>query len=179
MITIKIARNGINEGLSMLAESPQKFNTWNPYNTFFDPKEETIDKLKTLWHLARLEDGSMERSESFYVPQHLILVMAMMIEGQTLISYPESGVLPGVQSLFFIFVVLLHKETNKNYIINTLSEYMVRQSQLLVLKEILSTDDITIYDFPNEGENISGEKINETLFGMHDYENEIGLFKLK
>lgn len=177
MIELIIKRDGKAEGFSLLVESPQRFNTWNPYNTFFQPKEEEMEIVKELYRESiKVMD---DRYKDLHIPEHTVLTMAYLVHcknGGTF-SFIETACLPGVQSLLMAFIVLLHKRTGANYKINTLSEYMVRCSQVLVAYGIISTDDIKIFDMPNQDSD-DLQDISATIKDCHEYENEIGVFRI-
>lgn len=184
MINITIARDGKASGLTMLAESPHKFSSFNPYNTFFKYTEDDVDELRMMWKEACEMYG--DNYKTYNVPEHLILMMLMMLYGKGAyneVSFPEAGVLPAVQSIFLCFVVVLHNKVLKSKCvdikINTLSEYMVRMSQLLFARGVITNEDIKIFDQDNDGSELTSEEINKILKGCHDYETGIGAFVFK
>jgi hypothetical protein len=69
------------------------------------------------------------------------------------ISFPETGCIPGVQSFLMCIFVAIHNEDPSRVLkIGTISEYMVRMSQLMVAKGILVPgEDIKVFDSPING----------------------------
>jgi len=142
-LTIVVARDGKSEGLSMLAEAPHKFSTFNPYNVYFDPKE--VDYASAL---EDVEWAKRQSKRAFDWPEHL-LMLAVMLHSSSIdtVSFPEAGVIPGAQSAFMMFVVkLLINNPDRNIKINTVSEYMIRMLQVIIASKMLAPEDVAIYD---------------------------------
>jgi hypothetical protein len=173
MIELHIRRDGSNQGFSLLTESPQKFNTFSPYNIFFTPTQEELKLLRRFYKEA--VDFIKGSSSQLHIPEHTALVMAYMIRKDGLFSYVESGAMPGVQSILMTYLILVdnHFENKRKYVLNTVSEYMCRNSQVAVAKGLLKTENIKLFDYPNVENGVKSKDVTDQLINCHEYENDI------
>jgi hypothetical protein len=160
MIKITISRNGMLAGSSII---PTK-DVHNPYFLFgaecTEENQALLDQhlqdAKTLYRKV-YGKSNMGGVIPEFTLRTLLLWQDMRFNDP--ISYPETACIPGVQSfLMCLFVVMQRANPDKDLEIITVSEYMVRMSQLLVTSGELSVDDIEIFDMSTEGltpENIS------------------------
>jgi hypothetical protein len=146
-ISITIQRDGKAEGLTMLAGPVNSFTTFNPFNTFIEVKESDVDSFNnTLSWVKSVSD------RYFHWPQHAILLMIQHSKlDDTTLSFPECGLLPGVQAMMMYYIIKLLLDTpDRKVKIRTVSEYMVRALQLIVASGIFPAEDIEILDQENK-----------------------------
>jgi len=173
MIELHIRRDGTNQGFSLLTESPQRFNTFSPYNIFFKPEEAELKLLKKFYKEA--VDFCSDGSKQMHIPEHTALVMAYMVSHDGLFSYVESGAMPGAQSILMTYLILVdnHFENKRRYVLNTVSEYMCRSSQLAVARGLLKPENIKLLDYPNVEDGVKAKDVTDQLINCHEYENDI------
>jgi hypothetical protein len=145
-LTVTVQRDGKSAGLTMLAESPTRFGTFNPYNTFFDPKELDVDGFKNTMCWAKENSGAQHEW-----PQHGLLLMAQWFTSpQIELSFPECGTLPAVQKAMMYFIAKTVADNPSLVVrIRTLSEYMIRALQVVVARGVLNANEVTILDQDN------------------------------
>lgn len=150
MIKITISRNGMLSGTSIIP-------TRNVHNVYFLFGSECTDENQDL-----LADRMKEANDIYdkvrsnstkggVIPDYSLrtLLLWQHINFKSPISYPETACIPGVQSfLMCLFVAMQRANPDKDLEIITVSEYIVRMSQLLVVAGVLSPDEIEIYDTP-------------------------------
>jgi predicted ATPase len=88
----------------------------------------------------------------FGVSQFLPIIVAdlQLSNNSTLvISQPEIHLHPSVQANIGDYLVKQVKERNKNYIVETHSEYLLNRMRLLIVKEEIQPKDVAVYYFEN------------------------------
>ena len=86
--------------------------------------------------------------------------------GSTLfLAEPEIHLHPSVQSKFGDYIVKQVSETEKNYVIETHSEYFLNRIRLAIVKGELKKEDIKVYFLENNGEDTDVYDINFTKTG--------------
>ena len=155
MIKITVSRNGMLAGTSIIP-------TQNVHNVYFlfgsECSEENqaelglrLDEAKAMHKRVQPSVKTMGGVMPEYILRTLLLWQSFQFRGP--ISYPEAGCIPGVQSFMMcLFVVMQRAYPDADLEIITVSEYMVRMSQLLVAAKELSPDEIQIFDTPIDGE---------------------------
>ncbi|WP_190316095.1 AAA family ATPase [Pseudanabaena sp. UWO310] len=88
----------------------------------------------------------------FGISQFLPIIVAdlQLRDNSTLImSQPEIHLHPSVQANLGDYLVRQVKERNKNYIVETHSEYLLNRMRLLIVKGEISPEDVAVYYFEN------------------------------
>jgi predicted ATPase len=88
----------------------------------------------------------------FGISQFLPIIVAdlQLWDNSTLImSQPEIHLHPSVQANLGDYLVKQVKEKNKNYIVETHSEYLLNRMRLLIVKGEIQPEDVAIYYFEN------------------------------
>jgi predicted ATP-dependent endonuclease of OLD family len=88
----------------------------------------------------------------FGISQFLPIIVAdlQLRDSSTLImSQPEIHLHPSVQANLSDYLVKQVKERNKNYIVETHSEYLLNRMRLLIVKGKIQPEDVAIYYFEN------------------------------
>jgi len=93
----------------------------------------------------------------FGISQFLPILVAdiqLPNDSTLIVSQPEIHLHPSAQSLYGMYITKKIKETNKNYIIETHSEYFLNRLRLEIVKGNLKPSDISIYFFDDSKEDI-------------------------
>ena len=88
----------------------------------------------------------------FGISQFLPIIVAdlQLSNNSTLImSQPEIHLHPSVQANLSDYLVKQVKERNKNYIVETHSEYLLNRMRLLIVKGEIQSEDVAVYYFEN------------------------------
>ncbi|MCX5933927.1 MAG: DUF3696 domain-containing protein, partial [Pseudanabaena sp. LacPavin_0818_WC45_MAG_42_6] len=88
----------------------------------------------------------------FGISQFLPIIVAdlQLRDNSTLImSQPEIHLHPSVQANLGDYLVKQVKERNKNYIVETHSEYLLNRMRLLIVKGEIQPEDVAVYYFEN------------------------------
>jgi predicted ATPase len=88
----------------------------------------------------------------FGISQFLPIIVAdlQLSDNSTLImSQPEIHLHPSVQANLGDYLVKQVKERNKNYIVETHSEYLLNRMRLLIVKGEIKPEDVAVYYFEN------------------------------
>lgn len=104
----------------------------------------------------------------FGISQFLPIVVAdlQLGEGSTLfVAQPEIHLHPGVQAEFGEYMVNRVQEANKNYIIETHSEYLLNRIRLAIVKNQISKDDVKVYYLQYDGEDVKTHRLEFTTDG--------------
>jgi len=159
MIKIIVQRNGEVFGASIIAT---KNAILNPYFLFGEEcKEDNQERLQGYMDEALdvySEIRGKNASKGGVMPEYTLrtILLWQHVNFNTPISYPEIGCIPGIQSFLMVLFAVMNKHNpEKELIIHTVSTTLVRMSQLLVVKEILDTKDIQIYDTATEHDDYS------------------------
>ncbi|WP_055077101.1 DUF3696 domain-containing protein [Pseudanabaena sp. 'Roaring Creek'] len=92
----------------------------------------------------------------FGISQFLPIIVAdlQLSDDSTLImSQPEIHLHPSVQANLGNYLVKQLKERNKNYIVETHSEYLLNRMRLLIVKGEIQPEDVAVYYFENSIKN--------------------------
>jgi predicted ATPase len=92
----------------------------------------------------------------FGISQFLPIIVAdlQLRDDSTLImSQPEIHLHPSVQANLSDYLVKQVKERNKNYIVETHSEYLLNRMRLLIVKGEIQPEDVAVYYFENSIKN--------------------------
>lgn len=159
MIKIIVQRNGEVFGASIIAT---KDAILNPYFLFGEEcKEDNQERLQGYMNEALdLYDKVRGKSASKggVMPEYTLrtILLWQHVNFNAPISYPEIGCIPGIQSFLMVLFAVMNKHNpEKELVIHTISEYMVRMSQLLVVHDIINKEDIQIYDTAPEDDDYS------------------------
>ncbi|WP_028522632.1 AAA family ATPase [Runella limosa] len=117
-------------------------------NKFKGGRFELSVKTQTNSELAALTDVG------FGISQFLPIIVADLQLGDNsclALSQPEIHLHPKIQALFGNFLVNQINHTNKQYIVETHSEYLLNRLRLLLVKGELKPEDIRVYYFENDG----------------------------
>lgn len=120
-------------------------------------------KIKPSSPYASLDDVG------FGISQFLPIIVAdlqMENDSTLIVSQPEIHLHPSVQAKFGDYLVQQINRTNKNYIIETHSEYLINHLRLLVATGELSVDDISVYYLDFDG-------IKSTVYPIHFHPNGV------
>jgi predicted ATPase len=82
------------------------------------------------------------------------------------LSQPEIHLHPKIQALFGNFLANQIKRTNKQYIVETHSEYLLNRIRLLLVKGELKPDDVRVYYFENDGTKSVSHRVEFTTDGQ-------------
>lgn len=159
MIKITVSRNGMLKGTSIVP-------TRDVHNVYFlfgtecseDNQElfsKRMDEANALYKKVRGTDH-----KGGVMPEYCLrtLLLWQHLNFNTAISYPETALIPGVQSyLMCLFVVMQRANPDKDLEIITVSEYIIRMGQLLVAAGEIASDEVQVYDTQPDGE---PEKMN-------------------
>jgi predicted ATPase len=107
----------------------------------------------------------------FGISQFLPIIVAdlQLSEGSTLfVAQPEIHLHPNAQSLFGDYVSKQINKANKNYIIETHSEYFLTKIRILIAKGVLKEQDVAIYYVQNEK---NGAKVCPITFSKDGHIN--------
>lgn len=82
-----------------------------------------------------------------------VIVADIQLEDESIfaISEPEIDLHPSIQANFANYLVKQIKNRNKQYIIETHSEYLLNRIRLLIATGLLNEDDVNVYYFENDG----------------------------
>lgn len=147
MIKLTISRNGMLAGTSII---PTR-DVHNPYFLFGSELAEDnqaklgeyITQAKELY--AKVHSPSMGGVIPEFTLRTILLWQSMHYNGP--LAYPETACIPGVQSfLMCLFTIIQRANPDADIEIITVSEYMVRMSQLLISSGELSADSIQVFD---------------------------------
>ncbi len=92
----------------------------------------------------------------FGISQFLPIIVAdlQLWDNSTLImSQPEIHLHPSVQADLGNYLIKQVKERNKNYIVETHSEYLLKRIRLLIVNEEIQPEDVAVYYFENSIKN--------------------------
>lgn len=104
----------------------------------------------------------------FGISQFLPIVVADLQLGKDstlFVAQPEIHLHPSVQAEFGTYMVNQIKEDNKNYIVETHSEYLLNRIRLAIVKGEIPKEDITIYYLQNDGEAAQSHRLEFTTDG--------------
>jgi AAA15 family ATPase/GTPase len=82
-----------------------------------------------------------------------------------LLAEPETHLHPSIQSKFGDYLINQIKNTDKNYIIETHSEYLLNRLRLAIVKGELKKEDLKVYFLENDGEDTAVSNIEFTKSG--------------
>lgn len=105
----------------------------------------------------------------FGISQFLPIVVADLQLGEEstlFVAQPEIHLHPSVQAQFGDYMVNQIKESNKNYIIETHSEYLLNRIRLAIVKKEIAREDVKIYFLQNDGEDTQTHKLEFTTDGQ-------------
>jgi len=120
-------------------------------------------KIKPSSPYASLDDVGFGISQ--FLP---IIVADLQLENDStlIVSQPEIHLHPSVQAKFGDYLVQQINRTDKNYIIETHSEYLINHLRLLVATGELSVEDISVYYLDFDG-------IKSTVYPIHFHPNGV------
>ncbi|MCP4213407.1 MAG: AAA family ATPase, partial [bacterium] len=93
----------------------------------------------------------------FGISQFLPIIVADLQLGKNstlLVAQPEIHLHPSVQAQLGNYMCRQIKESNKNYIVETHSEYLLNRVRLAIVKGEIPQDDVKIYYLDNDGEDV-------------------------
>ena len=185
MITIKIQRDG-NLPKGSVSAFPSR-DVHFPYGLFMEYRKEEISFAKDLLREIDFAEYACNNNQffstlmlylHFFKPSHLESVLELSSEtpnrgreDKVLVwAYPELALLPGHQSKLMDMFSVLNRYKDVNVV--TLSEYMVRKSQVLVMDKkspfFLSMDEIKLYEIYGSKDENSLEELIEVDFSVPD-----------
>lgn len=98
----------------------------------------------------------------FGISQFLPIIVAdlqLPIDSTLFVAQPEIHLHPSVQSLFGDYLVDQINTTNKNYVVETHSEYLLNRIRLAIVKGQLKEDELSIYFVENKADDAILHKI--------------------
>lgn len=104
----------------------------------------------------------------FGISQFLPIVVADLQlgdESTLFVAQPEIHLHPSVQADFGSYLVNQVKASNKNYIIETHSEYLLNRIRLAIVKGEIPKEDVKIYYLQNDGEDTQTHPLEFTTDG--------------
>jgi predicted ATPase len=105
----------------------------------------------------------------FGISQFLPIVVADLQLGEEstlFVAQPEIHLHPSVQAEFGNYMVNQIKESKKNYIIETHSEYLLNRIRLAIVKKEIAKEDVKIYLLQNDGEDTQTHQLEFTTDGQ-------------
>jgi predicted ATPase len=105
----------------------------------------------------------------FGISQFLPIVVAdLQLGGEStlFVAQPEIHLHPSVQAEFGNYMVHQIKESKKNYIIETHSEYLLNRIRLAIVKGEIPKDEVKIYYLQNDGEDVHTHQLEFTTDGQ-------------
>ena len=132
-------------------------------NKFKGGRFELAVKTQTNSELATLTDVG------FGISQFLPIIVADLQLGDNsclALSQPEIHLHPKIQALFGNFLANQIKHTQKQYIVETHSEYLLNRIRLLLVKGELKPEDVRVYYFENDGIKTSTYNVEFTKDGQ-------------
>ena len=105
----------------------------------------------------------------FGISQFLPIIVAdLQLDDQSCLalSQPEIHLHPKIQALFGNFLANQIKRTQKQYIVETHSEYLLNRIRLLLVKGELKPEDVRVYYFENDGIKTTTHKIEFATDGQ-------------
>jgi len=76
-----------------------------------------------------------------------------------MVAQPEIHLHPSIQSAFGDYLVKQVKEKQKNYIIETHSEYLLNKIRLKIVKGEIAKEEVSVYFMEHNGEEAKAHKI--------------------
>lgn len=113
------------------------------------------DKQNGVW--ASLTDVG------FGISQFLPIIVADLQLGENstlLVAQPEIHLHPQIQAKFADYLIKMSQEQNKNYIIETHSEYIINRLRLGIVKEEISSDDLKTYYLEKDKKGVKKYDLN-------------------
>lgn len=157
MIKIIVQRSGHIRGASIIATR----DAHNPY--FLFDYGQDAENIK-LFSECLEKTSYYEKTHTGLFPEYTVrTILVAMKWKRPEISYPEVGLIPSMQSVLMELFFELAKATGKDWTIHTVSEYMVRQSQVMVAKNIMPLDFCAVYDTYDPGGEYVPAKLEFTL----------------
>ncbi|MCP5103555.1 MAG: DUF3696 domain-containing protein, partial [bacterium] len=104
----------------------------------------------------------------FGISQFLPIVVADLQLGDNstlFVAQPEIHLHPSVQAEFGTYMANRIKDSNKNYIIETHSEYLLNRVRLAIVKGEIPKDDVKVYYLQNDGEDVHTHRLEFTTDG--------------
>ena len=105
----------------------------------------------------------------FGISQFLPIIVSDLQLGKystLLVAQPEIHLHPGVQAEFGSYMIDRIKDSNKNYIVETHSEYLLNRIRLAIVKGEIPKEDVTIYYFQNDGDETTTHQLEFTTDGQ-------------
>lgn len=105
----------------------------------------------------------------FGISQFLPIIVADLQLGEEstlFVAQPEIHLHPSVQAEFGNYMVNQVKESKKNYIIETHSEYLLNRIRLAIVKGEIPKDEVKVYYLRNEGEDTHTHQLEFTTDGQ-------------
>ena len=132
-------------------------------NKFKGGRFELAVKTQRNSELAALTDVGFGISQ--FLP---IIVADLQLDDQSCLalSQPEIHLHPKIQALFGNFLANQIKHTQKQYIVETHSEYLLNRIRLLLVKGELKPEDVRVYYFENDGIKTTTHKIEFATDGQ-------------
>lgn len=121
---------------------------------------------------VQVKKGGIDTSLSdvgFGISQFLPIIVAdlQLPKSSTLfVAQPEIHLHPSVQSSFGDYLIKQMNSDDKNYVIETHSEYLLNKIRLAIVKEEIKENDVKIYFVDNQSHNNSIHKITFTKKGQ-------------
>lgn len=104
----------------------------------------------------------------FGISQFLPIMVADLQLGEQstlFVAQPEIHLHPSVQAEFGNYMVDQIKSAKKNYLIETHSEYLLNRVRLAIVKGEISKDDVKVYYFQNDGDDVHTHRLEFTTDG--------------
>lgn len=121
--------------------------------------------------LVRVNEGNVLTSLSnvgYSISQFLPIMVAdlqLPNDSTLFLAEPEIHLHPSVQSKFGDYLVKQVADTDKNYIVETHSEYLINKLRLAIVKGELKKEDIKVYFLENNGDDTDVYDIDFTKTG--------------
>lgn len=105
----------------------------------------------------------------FGISQFLPIIVAdlqMSNDSLLFVSQPEIHLHPSIQANFADYLINQIKTTNKTYVIETHSEYLINRIRLAITKNEVNDNEIKSYYFHNNGKEVENFKLEFTKTGQ-------------
>ena len=125
-------------------------------------------KLELLVKTNKIEEFNSLTNVGFGVSQFMPIIVAdlQLSDDSTLfLAEPETHLHPSVQSKIGDYIVSQVNETEKNYVIETHSEYFLNRIRLAIVKGELKKEDLKVYFLENNGDDTDVYDVDFTKTG--------------
>lgn len=125
-------------------------------------------KFETLIKPHKKGVESIISDVGFGVSQFLPIIVAdlqLTKQSTLIVAEPEIHLHPNIQAKFADYLIEQINKNQKNYIIETHSEYFLNRLRLAIIKGTLKENDLAVYFLENDGEDVKTHRLDFTKKG--------------